>query len=97
MDKDVDAIFCFNDMSAYGLIEYLSNKNVRIPEDIYVVGYDNLYTNNLLKTKLSSVDQNLGQLAKEAVNMIDKLINNEPLASKNVFVEPKLVVRESKM
>lgn len=97
LDKDVDAIFCLNDMSAYGLIEYLSNKNVRIPEDIYVVGYDNLYTNNLLKTKLSSVDQNLGQLAKEAVNMIDKLINNEPLASKNVFVEPKLVVREGKM
>lgn len=97
LDKDIDAIFCLNDMSAYGLIEYLSNKNVRIPEDIYVVGYDNLYTNNLLKTKLSSVDQNLGQLAKEAVNMIDKLINNEPLVSKNVFVEPKLVVRESKM
>lgn len=97
LDKDVDAIFCLNDMSAYGLIEYLSNKNVRIPEDKYVVGYDNLYTNNLLKTKLSSVDQNLSQLAKEAVNMIDKLINNEPLASKNVFVEPKLVVREGKM
>lgn len=95
LDKDVDAIFCFNDMSAYGLMEYLNQKKVKIPEDISIVGYDNLYTNNLLSTKLSSVDQNLGQLAKEAVNMIDKLIKNEPLASKNVFVDPKLVIRES--
>ena len=95
LDKDVDAIFCFNDMSAYGLMEYFNQKKVKIPEDISIVGYDNLYTNNLLSTKLSSVDQNLGQLAKEAVNMIDKLIKNEPLASKNVFVDPKLVIRES--
>lgn len=94
-DKDVDAIFCFNDMSAYGLIEYLNQKKVLIPEDISVVGYDNLYINNLLSTKLSSVDQNLGLLAKEAVNMIDKLIKGSNLASKNVFVEPKLAIRES--
>lgn len=95
LDKDVDAIFCFNDMSAYGFIEFMNQRKMKIPRDISIVGYDNLYTNNLLSTKLSSIDQNLDQLAKEAVGMIDKLINDKYISKKSIFVEPRLVIRES--
>lgn len=95
INKDIDSIFCFNDMSSYGIMDYFNTAKINIPKNISLIGYDNLYINNLLSTKLTSVDQNLSKIAEEAVIMIDKLIKNEHISSKNVFIEPKLIIRES--
>lgn len=94
-DKDIDSIFCFNDMSAYGLIDYFSKMKIAIPEDISIVGYDNLYIDNILNPKLTSIDQNIDQIAKESVRIIFKLINDDKVEIMHKFIEPKLVVRES--
>lgn len=95
INKDIDSIFCFNDMSSYGIIDYFNTKKISVPKNISLIGYDNLYINNLLITKLTSIDQNLSKIAEEAVFMIDKLIKGEYITRKNVFIEPKLVIRES--
>lgn len=95
INKDIDSIFCFNDMCAYGIMDYFNTEKINIPRNISLIGYDNLYINNLLGTKLTSIDQNLSKIAEEGVVMIDKLIKNNNIVSKNIFIEPKLVIRES--
>lgn len=55
LNNNVDGIFCFNDMMALDVIRYLHLKNIRVPEQIKVIGYDNLDENFPLPFNLTSV------------------------------------------
>lgn len=93
-ERDIDAIFSFSDMSSYGLIEFFSEKGVRLPEDISIISYDNLFMDYLVNPKLTSVDQNIDEIAIKAIDMVDNLIKGE-LTEKKVLIKPKIVERES--
>lgn len=94
LDKDIDAIFSFSDMSSYGLINYFKRNNIRIPEDISIISYDNLFFDEIITPSLTSIDQNLKKIAKEAIDMADNLINDKK-KDYRVIIEPSLVERES--
>lgn len=94
LDKNVDAIFSFADMSSYGLINYFKEKNIEISKDISIISYDNLFFDDIITPGLTSVDQNLNDIAKEAIKMADNLINKKKSSGK-VVIEPRIVERES--
>lgn len=94
LDRKVDAIFSFADMSSYGLLNYFEENNIRVPEDISLISYDNLYLNKIVSPRLSSIDQNLEELAYEAIIMADKLINKKD-TTERIMIKPRLVEGES--
>jgi len=54
----IDAIYTITDLAAIGAINYLNEKQIKIPEDIAVFGFSNWFMSSVITPTLSSVDQN---------------------------------------
>jgi LacI family transcriptional regulator len=89
------AIFAANDMSAIGVYQAAGEAGLCIPQDLSVIGFDNLRESTFLKPPLSTVDQFLPLMGKIAVDMIVKQIKGEVLETHLHKIETHLVVRES--
>lgn len=85
------AVFCINDMVALGVLRALRRRGLGVPDDMAIVGYDDLYWAGELATPLSSVRQPMRQLGWAAADLL--LGDSRPEAS-TVFA-PELVVRAS--
>jgi LacI family transcriptional regulator len=94
-----DAVFCFNDIIAFGAQKAILEAGYAIPGDIALIGASNisgLSFWNPLKVPLSSIDQDVEQLAAQVTKRIHEM--HEPPAKRRptkVFVPLKLVIRES--
>jgi LacI family transcriptional regulator len=89
------AIFASNDMSAMGVYQAAQEIGVRIPEELSVVGFDNLNESSYLKPALTTVDQFIQDMGSLAIEMIVKLVNGEPLENPFRKIQTQLVVRDS--
>ncbi len=87
------AIFAANDQSAIGVYEAARELNLRIPEDLSVVGFDNITEANYIN--LTTVDQFLSEMGSKATRMLIKIINDEPLENRIHQIRTKLIVRGS--
>lgn len=93
-DKHIDALQCENDSIAIKVYKYLSINDVRIPEDVAIIGFDNESATNFTQKKISSIDHRIHDHANVAVDAIIKLINKEPVNQDNL-IKPKLIVKET--
>lgn len=95
LDRQATAIFASNDMSALGVMQYLEEQKVRVPEDISVVGYDDIMFASLLKVPLTTIHQPIYEMGVEAVQQLMRQINQEEYEKGAVIFEPELIIRES--
>lgn len=94
--KKFTAVFAQTDLLALGIIRGLQEEGLRVPEDISVMGYDNIEFGKFNKPELSTINQPTGRLAEEAVKLlIEKLKPNYEKKEKNIIIEPDLVIRNS--
>ncbi len=84
---DVTAIFSFNDMMAFGALSALSEKDLNVPNDISIVGFDNSYISRYTIPPLTTIEQPKKEMGKEAVNV---LINR--IESKNTRMGHEIVL-----
>lgn len=92
------AVFCANDMVALGLEQELLRHGVRVPEDIAIVGYDDLEWASVSSVPLTTVRQPRHGLGRTAVDMIMELLGRPSARiprSNHVVLQPELVVRDS--
>lgn len=89
------AVFAANDRMAAGLIQGLKQKEVRIPEDMSVVGYDDSDTAVLIEPRLTTVRIPFFELGKQCAQEFISILKGERKTSFNLFLTPELVVRES--
>jgi DNA-binding LacI/PurR family transcriptional regulator len=91
---DFTALFAYNDLSAIGAIRAIREKGLRVPEDVSVIGFDDINSAAFQNPGLTTVRQPLGAMAMKAVRILIQRLNGgeDP---KEVSVEPELVVRES--
>lgn len=90
------AILCINDMVAIGLIQALVQNGIRVPQDVSVVGFDDVPNAGACLPALTTVRypaQEAGRLA--AILMMDTLENNEEQGSLSMYMTPTLVERDS--
>ncbi|WP_412777284.1 LacI family DNA-binding transcriptional regulator [Thalassospira lucentensis] len=91
-----EAYFCANDVMAYGFTKALKEKGYRIPQDVSVVGFDNLPMSATLDPSLTTIDVSKRKIGSMAVTVLDELLNADgPLPAVKVQVGAKLVVRAS--
>lgn len=90
------AVFCANDMLALGLLQELVLQGIRVPEDIAIVGFDDIEWAGAATVPLSSVRQPREELGRTAVRMIlDEIEQGASHHHEHVSFAPELVVRES--
>ena len=95
LKKEVTAIFAFNDMMAYGVYKEASRQNLVIPDDISVVGFDNILFSELIVPPLTTVAQPVGLLGKFAVETLVNQIENSCNELKCIVMDGEVIVRES--
>jgi LacI family transcriptional regulator len=95
LDDPPTAIFASNDMSAMGVYNAAAELGVQIPEDLSVIGFDNLRESSFLTPSLTTVDQFISEMGSQAIEMVVKLVNGEDLENDLHKVQTKLIVRNS--
>ena len=89
-----DSIAAVNDLTAIGIYFELLNNGIHVPDDISIIGYDNLPFTNLLPSRLSTIDIGIGQLYKQTADHLLKMINNKENDLDNCY-RPTLVRGET--
>ena len=91
-----EAIFCANDLLALGVLRALNQAGVRVPEDVALIGYDDIEFSSAAAVPLSSIRQPTYQLGKIATELLlEECDDPAGHAHQQVMFQPELVVRES--
>jgi len=88
-----DAIFAASDVIAMSAIASLQNAGVNVPNDVSVVGYDDIFSAAWFSPALTTVSQSIHEGGEALVKSLFAIINHEPAPS--IIFSPKLVVRQS--
>ena len=89
------AILCESDLLAAGVYRSCVRRGIRIPEQLSVIGYNNSIVSSLLNPQMTSVDQNLSEMAEEAICMLIKQIQGQALVDHVKMVPSVLIKRDS--
>jgi LacI family transcriptional regulator len=89
------AIFAGSDQQAFGVYEAARQRGLRIPQDLSVVGFDDLPVARWASPPLTSVRQPLAEMGRTAAQMLGDLIEDVPLRSNRVELATELIIRES--
>ncbi len=88
------AIFCYNDMTAIGVINGLQHQGYKVPQDFSVVGFDDLGIAAAYSPSLTTVRQPTDRLGQFAVNLLYHLAAGQTHIAPQI-IEPELIVRQS--
>ncbi|MDD5728141.1 MAG: LacI family DNA-binding transcriptional regulator [Victivallales bacterium] len=91
---ETDCVLCANDVLAVGFIRAASTQGIRIPEDIAVIGFDDIRLARYMTPALSSVSLHLTAIGEQAVNVLKRLLDGEKEIQPQT-IECDLVLRES--
>ena len=89
-----DAIFAYSDMTALKVLEAAEERGVRIPEDLSMVGYDNIAFGALHRIHLTTVSQHKYQQGQIAVERLLEKINGSRAHTEDIL-EPELIIRST--
>ncbi len=89
------AVFCYNDMTAIGLLRAAHKAGLRVPEDMAVVGFDDIPFARYVRPPLTTVAQPKMAMGRLAVEMALNLMASDDAVVSDVVVKGELVVRES--
>ncbi|MEU1268733.1 substrate-binding domain-containing protein [Streptomyces sp. NPDC005799] len=100
-DPDVTAVFCANDHMALGLLRALQQAGLRVPEDISVVGFDDMPETEYFGPSLTSVRQDFDELGRRALRLLIEIVGDPDAGlemadeTHHIVIPPTLVVRTS--
>ena len=89
------AIFAGSDMQALGVLRAARELNLRVPEDLSVIGYDNLPLTEWIGPALTTINQPLHDMAGTATRMLIDLADGTALPNRRIDLATSLVIRES--
>lgn len=90
------AIWAHSDLTAVSIMRELHLRGIRIPEDISVIGVDNICMTDIVYPTLTTISQDLSRMSMISAKMLIQAIEQkDAYAVKNVQIEPELVIRES--
>jgi LacI family transcriptional regulator len=89
------AIFAFNDNHAIGVLQAARARGLRVPEDLSVVGFDDVEHATIVTPTLTTVRQPLAEMGRTAVSLLVRLLEEQRFETLHVELATRLVVRES--
>jgi len=89
------AVIAGNDMMAIGLIQAFRDRGLRVPEDLSVVGFDDIPLAAMSAVKLTTIKQPQTEMGKQAAKLVLDRLNGESKAPRLITYEPELILRDS--
>jgi DNA-binding LacI/PurR family transcriptional regulator len=93
--KPFTALFAYNDISAIGAIRVLQEQGLRVPQDVSVMGFDDIPGAAFYTPSLTTVRQPLNRMGEVAAQSLLERIEGKKEYPSEIAIEPELVVRES--
>jgi LacI family transcriptional regulator len=95
LDDRPTAIFAANDLSAIETVQVAHSLGLVIPGDLSVIGFDNIPESALIDTPLTTIDQSIHEMGRQAVELLIDLIDGNTDRPRQVTLPTRLVVRQS--
>lgn len=93
---DLDGVFCGNDQMAIGALKYLKEKGIRVPEDVKLIGYDDVFLASVVEPSLSTIHIQKKHVGIEAAKLLfDRIDCDDEREARGMKREGRLVVRKS--
>jgi LacI family transcriptional regulator len=89
------AVFCANDLLALGVLQALTSRGIRVPQDVALVGYDDIDFAASAAVPLTSVRQPREELGRAAAQLLIEEASGGAHRHRHVVFQPELVIRES--
>jgi DNA-binding LacI/PurR family transcriptional regulator len=89
------AIFAFNDAIAVGAMHAARERGLRLPEDLSIVGYDDVTFATIVAPALTTVRQPLAEMGRTAVNLLVRMLDGRQGGTQQIELPTRLVVRQS--
>lgn len=93
--KDVTAVVCSADILAIGAMRGFCEKNVRVPEDISIIGFDDLEIDKYLTPGLTTVKQDISKKGEKAVELLLDSIQDPDMTKREIIIPVDVICRES--
>jgi len=94
--RDFTAIFCFNDIAAIGAIRALKDAGLLVPEDVSVVGFDDILGASYHTPSITTVRQPLEEMGRQGARiLLERIERPSQEFAAEIVLEPELIVRES--
>ena len=98
LDEKPTAIFSTGIMTSVGVLKYLRESNINIPDEISFISFDDLYDySELLRFKPTIIKQPLEKIAESAIDILLKKINGYNVNNSSIIIEPELLIKDSCM
>jgi len=89
------AIFCSNDHMALGVYKAAHEKNITIPDDLSVIGFDDIHLTSYITPPLTTIRQPIDKLGRTTARLLIDCIEKKLTAVRKIVIEPKLIIRLS--
>ncbi|WP_239618933.1 LacI family DNA-binding transcriptional regulator [Cohnella mopanensis] len=89
------AVVCCSDMSAVGAMEAIAEAGLSVPEDISIVGFDDIEIASLVRPALTTVRQDRITIGRKSIELLDELINDSELRPTETIVPTEFIIRDS--
>jgi LacI family transcriptional regulator len=97
--SDIDGIFVITDLVASGVITYCNENQIKIPQQIAVIGFSNWFMSQVISPKLSSVEQPSHEIGVTSFNLLlEEMIchrDQKPFTPRTIELETEIIIRES--
>lgn len=94
--RDFTAVFCFNDIAAIGAMRALKESGLSVPDDVSVVGFDDILSAAYCTPALTTVRQPLAEMGRRGAQvLLERIADREGKFPAEIVMQPELVVRES--
>lgn len=90
-----DGVFATNDWRAYGVLVSLMENNIKVPSQVKIVGFDDIFISRACHPPLTTIRQNINGLATKASSLLLDLMNDNEIEEKHYILPVELVPRES--
>jgi len=94
-DQAPTAIFASNDLMALGLIQRAQEMNIKVPEDLSIIGFDDISMAALVNPSLTTVRQPRLEMGKVAIELLINKLQKRSDIKNNILLKNKLIIRNS--
>jgi LacI family transcriptional regulator len=94
-EPDVTAVFVFNDLMAFGVVNALRRAGRRVPDDVSVVGFDDILIARAMDPPLTTVAQPVAELGRSSVDLLMKRMRHDEGPFNRIVLQTRLVERGS--
>lgn len=94
-DKPPTAVFASSDEMAIGAIKAIKSKGLHVPDDISVIGFDNIKFASIFEPALTTISQPMYEIGLKAMELLLKIINKENLERNQFILNDQLIIRST--